>query len=87
MPRKMPLDHDVFAAINDGILRIRAKEYRPERHHSSATTRVPAEVRFVMSMRESGFHWRGPAAELLTSLQKLPSGGGSDAIPNEFSGS
>jgi hypothetical protein len=46
MPRKMPLDHDVFAAINDGILRIQAKEYRPERHHSSSTTRVAGRGSF-----------------------------------------
>jgi hypothetical protein len=29
MPRKMPLDHDVFAAINDGILRIQAQGVPP----------------------------------------------------------
>lgn len=28
----MPLDHDMFAAINGEIMRIQAKEYRHERH-------------------------------------------------------
>jgi hypothetical protein len=63
MPRNMPLDHDVFAAINDEILRIQAREYRHERDHFKLDDEGAGRASFRDAERENGFHWRAPAAE------------------------
>lgn len=85
MLREMPLDHDVFAAINDEIMRIQAKEYRHERHHFKLDDEGAGYASFRDVGRDGGFQWRGPADELLAKLRKVPSGGGSEAIRDEFS--
>jgi hypothetical protein len=37
------------------------------------------------SWKGDDFDWFGPARELLDPLRKLPSGGGAEAVRNEFS--
>lgn len=86
----MPLEHDLFKGINDGLLRIEAKE-RVHDHRLGHGDRVhfedrgEANVTLTGSSKGNDFHWFGPAAELLHRHRRLPSGGGAEAVRDEFS--
>jgi hypothetical protein len=81
----MPLDHDVFAAINDEIMRIQAKEYRHRRHHFKLDDEGMSNVSFRDVGRGDGFHGRAPQKSCSPGCGSLPSGGGSEEIRREFS--
>jgi hypothetical protein len=86
----VPLEHDLVTAINDELSRIEAKE-KAHDHRLGHGDRVhfvdegEGNVTLNGSSKGHDFDWFGPAKELLDRLRKVPSGGGAEAVRDEFS--
>jgi hypothetical protein len=86
----MPLEHDLVSAINGELTRIEAREKEHD-HQLGHGDRVhyadsgAGNVTLTGSVGGEDFRWFGPAKELLERLQRVPSGGGAEAVRGELS--